>query len=90
MKTFVDTVNSLWRVLVIALIFGAALPAVFAYGVRFLSLETIDENGAVRRRSTLSIIAGLVCMAIVVAAIAAGILFVMKDFLATRFGVHAF
>jgi hypothetical protein len=35
-------------------------------------------------------IAGLACFAVVVVAIVAGILFIMKDFLAHDFGIHIF
>lgn len=33
---FMDTVDSLWQVVLIGLLFGAGLPAVFALGIRFL------------------------------------------------------
>ncbi|MFD6061830.1 hypothetical protein [Rhodococcus wratislaviensis] len=91
MDVFLDTVDSLWRVVLIGLLFGAGLPAVFALGIRFLSpgaTTTADGNGATRTPA--ASIAGVACFAVIVAAIVAGILFIMKDFLAHDFGIHIF
>ena len=90
MQTFTDTLDSLWQVLLIGLAFGAGLPVLFAYGIRFLSPENVGTDGAAAKRSTLGAIAGTICMAIVVAAVVTGILFVMSDFLATDLGIHLF
>ncbi|NUS44224.1 MAG: hypothetical protein HOQ24_11115 [Mycobacteriaceae bacterium] len=89
MSTFLHTVSSLWQVLLIAILFGAGLPAVFALSIRLLSTEIIDSAGAVRRRRTASI-AGMACLLVVVAAIITGILYIMKGFLAHTFGIHMF
>ncbi|MDT2007119.1 hypothetical protein FXW78_25905 [Rhodococcus opacus] len=73
------------------LLFGAGLPAVFALGIRFLSsgtTTTTDGSGATRTPA--ASIAGLACFAVIVVAIVAGILFIMKDFLAHDFGIHIF
>jgi hypothetical protein len=88
---FKDTVDSLWQVVLIGLLFGAGLPALFALGIRILSLGTVpsaDGSGVVRTPAAW--IAGLACFAVVVVAIVVGILFIMKDFLAHDFGIHIF
>lgn len=51
MDLFMDTVDSLWQVMLIGLLLGAGLPAVFALGIRFLSpgaTTTADGNGVTR------------------------------------------
>jgi hypothetical protein len=88
---FMDTVDSLWQVVLIGLLFGAGLPAVFALGIRFLSLgvtPSTDGNGAARTPTAW--IAGSACFAVILVAVVAGILFIMKDFLAHDFGIHIF
>lgn len=85
MATFTDTVDSLWQVLLIGLLLGAGLPAIFAVGIRFLAAD-----GATGRRSIGGYVAGAVCVVFVIAAIVTGILFIMKDFLAHSFGIHLF
>lgn len=91
MKTFTDTLDSLWQVLLIGLAFGAGLPIIFAFGIRFLSTSDVaDGNGAAAKRSNLGLVAGTVCIVLVAAAIVAGILFIMKDFLANDLGIHLF
>ena len=80
-----DWVNfsALWRILLFGLLFGAALPAVFAVGLRALSLghaAPADQQSASARperpRAGGAAIAG-VCFALVVAAGAAGIYLVV-------------
>lgn len=89
MELFTTTLNSLWKVLLIGLLLGAGLPALFAAGVRCLSWGSIHKSGpgAVRAFSTVGAVA---CFAVVLGAIVTGILFVMKNFLAHDFGIHLF
>ncbi|MFC9763272.1 hypothetical protein [Rhodococcus jostii] len=91
MNLFMDTVDSLWQVVLIGLLFGAGLPAIFALGIRFLSLGvTTSADGHGATRTPAALFAGLACFAVVLVAIVAGILFIMKDFLAHDFGIHIF
>jgi hypothetical protein len=89
MDTFTDTMDSLWQVLLIGLIFGAGLPAIFAFGIRFLSTGSVETDGVAAKRSTAGLVAGSLCMAVVIGAIIVGILFIMKNFLADL-GIHVF
>ncbi|RZL81886.1 MAG: hypothetical protein EOP32_13745 [Rhodococcus sp. (in: high G+C Gram-positive bacteria)] len=85
-----DTVDSLWQVVLMGLLFGAGLPAVFALGIRFLSPgSTTTANGS-DATTPAALFAGLACFAVILVAIVAGILFIMKDFLAHDFGIQIF
>ncbi|MBF6172845.1 hypothetical protein [Nocardia blacklockiae] len=93
MDTVVLLAKELWRVTLAALVFGAGLPAIFAFGVRFQSLAAAHPDGSVapspaRRRAALA--AAAVCFAVVLAAVVAGVLYVAKAFLAARLGIHLF
>ncbi|KAA0020174.1 hypothetical protein [Antrihabitans cavernicola] len=95
MDLFLKTLNSLWQVLLIGLVLGAGLPALFAMGIRCLSWTTIDKDGidrdgSVGKRSVTGTAGALACFAVILVAIVTGILFVMKDFLAHDFGIHLF
>lgn len=43
---FVAILNSIWQVLVVGLLFGAGLPALFALGVRSLAVTGSTPDGA--------------------------------------------
>ena len=95
MHTVLNELRPLWRVTLAALIFGAGLPAIFAVGVRFQSLAQVGATGTTdastpisRRRAAAAVAA--VCYAVVLATAIAGVLFVAKAFLASRFGIHLF
>ena len=88
MTTLVNTVQSLWQVLAIGLIFGAGVPIVVAFGIRFLS-PTADAEVATAR-SPLQTVAGFACFTVAVVAVVLGIAWIMKDFLATDLGIHIF
>ncbi|MFC0451231.1 hypothetical protein [Rhodococcus jostii] len=90
MNLFMDTVDSLWQVVLIGLLFGAGLPAIFALGIRFLSPGVTTSADGSATRTPAASIAGLACFAVIVVAIVAGILFIMKDFLAHDFGIYIF
>ena len=40
--------SSVWQVLVVGLLFGAGLPALFALGVRSLAVTTVAADGVAR------------------------------------------
>jgi hypothetical protein len=73
-------VHAAWQVAVYGLILGAALPALFAVGVRSTVLANSAQNGAASSigvsssvPSTLNRVIGVVCFVLVVAAVAIGI-----------------
>lgn len=95
MDLVIKTANSLWQVVLIGLLFGAGLPTVFAFGVRFLapSAQVVDRGGqdtTLTRRSPLALVAGIICLAIVLVAVIVGILFIMKNFLDHDLGIKIF
>lgn len=48
---FLAIANSLWQVVVVGLLFGAGLPALFALGMRSLAVTGPDASGALRTTS---------------------------------------
>ncbi|MBB5914447.1 hypothetical protein BJY24_003314 [Nocardia transvalensis] len=93
MDTVTLVAKELWQVTLAALIFGAGLPAIFAFGVRFHSRATVSADGGAavspgRRRAAAATAA--LCFAVVLVAVVAGVLFVAKAFLAARLGIHLF
>lgn len=90
MTTFTDTVSSLWRVLVAALVLGAGLPALFALGVRWLAEGLLGDDGKVAEHPAVAKYAGWGCLVTVAVVVVLGILFIMKDFLANDLGIHIF
>jgi hypothetical protein len=71
-----------WRVLVAGLLFGAGLPMLFALGVRAMAFgaggdaET-HEGGTAPAPHVLGRVLGVLCFAIVVAAVALGITYIV-------------
>ncbi|WP_032369749.1 hypothetical protein [Rhodococcoides fascians] len=95
METLKHTLDSLWQVVLVGLLLGAGLPAIFAFGLKALSVgEPSDEataSGTTRvARSAVATAAAVLCFAVVVVAIVAGILFIMKNFLDSTFGISVF
>jgi hypothetical protein len=76
-------------------VFGAGLPTIFAFGVRFLApttrvLDRGTQEIALTQRSPLALVAGIVCMTVVVVGVVLGILFIMRNFLAHDLGIDIF
>lgn len=93
MDLLTKTAESLWQVILVGLVLGAGLPALFALGLRLLgagTTTTADESGTTSTRSPLHVAAAGACFVIVVVAIVTGILFIMADFLDHTFGIHLF
>jgi hypothetical protein len=88
MHTLVMDLQQLWRVTLAALLFGAGLPLVFAVGVRYQSAGRAETSPLTQRCTALAVAA--LCYAIVLAVVITGVLFVAKDFLASRLGIHLF
>jgi hypothetical protein len=75
--------HALWKIVVIGLICGAGLPAVFAVGLRALSLpgsgRTVSaDSDQVIGGNPAGIAAAALCFAVVLAAIAWGIYFIVN------------
>lgn len=78
------------KILIFGLLLGAALPALFAVGVR-LNAEGVgvaEHNGAVAHRSPVLIALSWVIFALVLAAVIAGVLFIARDFIGHHTGVY--
>ncbi|WP_206489051.1 hypothetical protein [Rhodococcus sp. KRD162] len=95
MDTLKHTLDSLWQVVLVGLLLGAGLPAIFAFGLKALSVgEPSDEAAATGTtrvaRPALATAAAITCFAVVIVAIVAGIAFIMKDFLNSSFGITVF
>lgn len=90
MQTVITSLSSLWEVVLAALIFGAGVPTVFAFAVRWwANAETVDEQGRVHRNYPARA-GALVCVTLIVVVVIAGILFTAKAFIAHQFGIHLF
>ncbi len=82
MNTWIN-LHALWKIVVLGLLCGAGLPAVFAIGLRSLSLPPTGvaasaDDDRVYGGNPLGLIGGVVCFAVVLAAIGYGIYFIVK------------
>ncbi len=82
--TWVDW-SAAWRIVVYGLLFGACLPAVFAIGLRALSLPpsggmvvASSDDDRVYGGNPLGLVAAVLCFAVVLAAIVWGIYFIVE------------
>lgn len=80
------------KILVFSLIAGAALPGLFALGVRF---QTIGSGAATvgakaETKNPAMLLAAWVIYAVVIAAIGAALLFIARDFIAHQTGYSIF
>ncbi|WP_405486298.1 hypothetical protein [Nocardia sp. NBC_00511] len=85
MHTLLTNLSDLWRVTVAALLFGAGLPVVFAFGIRFRGRV---EDGATGTARQTALALSVACFAVVMIAVVVGVLFIARTFLATRLGIH--
>jgi hypothetical protein len=74
--------SAVWKILAWSLLLGAGLPALFALGLLALDYDETDaavaSGSAAATRKPIRVIAAGLCFAIVVAAIAYGIYFIVK------------
>ncbi|WP_278261633.1 hypothetical protein [Nocardia sp. AG03] len=90
MQTVITNLSSLWEVVLAAVVFGAGVPTVFAFAVRWWAqAETVDADGRVRRNYP-ALAGALACLVVIVVVVIAGILFTAKAFIAHQFGIHLF
>lgn len=86
-----NTVDSLWQVVLVGLLLGAGLPAIFAIGLKSLDAGHRTKAGAgATARAPLATAGAMVCFAVVVIAVVTGILFIMQGFLSHTFGIDIF
>ncbi|MEV0356607.1 hypothetical protein AB0H71_11140 [Nocardia sp. NPDC050697] len=79
MNTLATNLHALLEVVLAGIFFGAGLPALFAFGVRFHA-----SGGGPARAGAYA------CFGIVCAAVVCGVLWIAKAFLAAKLGVHIF
>lgn len=89
MNLLAQTANSLWQVIVVGLLFGAGLPAVFALGLKSLSNTEPGVDG-VATPTLAGRVGAVCCFAVVLISVITGILLLTKGLLASSFGVHIF
>ncbi len=74
--------SALWKIVVVGLLAGAGLPAIFAIGLRAFNYRSAGPAGAegdhVYGGNPLGAFVGVLCVAIVLAAIGWGIYFIVK------------
>ncbi|MFZ2529972.1 MAG: hypothetical protein WAX14_20350 [Rhodococcus sp. (in: high G+C Gram-positive bacteria)] len=87
MNLLTHTLSSLWQVVLVGLIFGAGLPALFALGMRSLASGGTDDSS---RPTPFGMFGAVVCFTVVVIAIIAGILLLTADFLSSSLGITLF
>ncbi|WP_067703089.1 hypothetical protein [Nocardia jejuensis] len=85
MHTFLSNLSDLWQVTLAALVFGAGLPTVFAVGIRYRAV--VDDGATGSTRQVARAVSAL-CFAVVMIAVVVGVLFIARNFLATRLGIH--
>lgn len=87
MSTIVNAITPIWKVLVVGLVLGAGLPALFSVGIR-TSSGTVSADGSTIAPSAAGRAAAVVCFVIVGLVVVAGIvvLAASKTFLA-KFGL---
>jgi hypothetical protein len=76
--------SALWKIIVVGLLAGAGLPAIFAIGLRAINhrssgIAVNSDDSQVYGGDPGGLAAGLLCFAVVLAAIGYGIYFIVKS-----------
>ena len=71
--------DAAWKVLLVSLVLGAGLPALFAAGIRSLAWGTAHESSGATTVHPAGRVIAYLCFALVIAAIALGILVVVSS-----------
>lgn len=84
--------QSAFKVLLVGIVFGAGLPALFAVGMRLLDAgtTTVHEDGTISKGDPLALAAGLACLAVAAVAVVAGLLLIMKKTIKHYTGLEVF
>jgi hypothetical protein len=88
-NTFNAILSSLGKVGMYAFLLGVGLPLLFAFGIRFMSVETASAGGTgapTGQRNQAAYALAMLIFAIVAGAVIIGILFIAKDFIGHQFG----
>lgn len=78
------------KILIFSMLAGAALPALFALGVRLQSIGVgaLGIRGAAPKRNRVLVVIAWLIYALVVAVVMLGVLFIARDFIAHHSGYH--
>ncbi|WP_433207671.1 hypothetical protein ACQP1G_22435 [Nocardia sp. CA-107356] len=81
METIKLVLESVWKILLVGLVLGAGLPALFAIGVRGLAIGNGHESadGVVHKPNLLGNVLAAVSFLVVIAAIALGITIIVAS-----------
>lgn len=82
MQTVLTMLGSAWQILVLGILLGAGLPAVFAVGLRALSPSDVDASDGsttLGRVTPARKVLGVLCFAVVGAAVVAGIVVIVAS-----------
>lgn len=81
METITLVLESVWKILLVGLVLGAGLPALFAVGVRGLAIGNGHESadGTVHKPNPLGNVLAVIAFLVVVAAIVLGILIIVSS-----------
>ncbi|TWS20441.1 hypothetical protein FK529_03570 [Tsukamurella asaccharolytica] len=81
METLSLALDAVWRVLLVGLLLGAGLPALFAVGVRGLAIGNGHEreDGTVHQPNPLGNVLAIVAFVVVVAAVLLGIAMIVAS-----------
>jgi hypothetical protein len=80
--------TAVMQIIIVGLIIGAGLPALFSLGVR-LNAEGVgvaEHGGVVSKRNPVLIALGWVTFAVVLVAVIVGVLFIARDFIGHHTG----
>jgi hypothetical protein len=89
MHSWID-ISAVLKILVLGLLLGGLLPALFAVGVRLNAVGVGDAGGdaaAAQRHPALIAIAWAI-FALVLALVIVGVLFIARDFIGHQFGLY--
>lgn len=76
MNSWID-LHALWRIVLIGLVCGAGLPAIFAIGLRALHLGARADSDELVGSNPVGLVAAGLCFAVVLAAVGWGIYFIV-------------
>ncbi|MGO9928016.1 MAG: hypothetical protein ACLPLP_18320 [Mycobacterium sp.] len=76
------------KILLFSMLAGAALPALFALGLRFQAVGTghVDSDGGTPQKNPVLVVVAVAIYALVIAVIAFALLYVSRDFIAHQTG----
>jgi hypothetical protein len=81
-------VSAVVKILVLGVLVGAGLPALFAVGARLNAQGSAGDDGTGAARNPVLIALSWVLFALVVVAVVVGVLFVARDFIGHHTGLY--